>query len=202
MKKMKIAVLDFHCNSVDIITVDEMLINKKYKGDVESFLITDCEYNPDNIRWIAGDNLKLNLDMTEKSFGGNEEFEWQPEKKHFQLFNEHFGIGKYDIDEILVCSPEIFGDKEEYDLTMKFYDGYAIEERQDDEPPLILLYPTLKEVEHWDVLKSGILEYVQGAENNDIIPHDSALKWGVLFRVNDLKNKNIVPNKHLALILP
>lgn len=183
MKEMKIAVLDFHCNSVDIITVDEMLINKKYKGDVESFLITDCEYNPDNIRWIAGDNLKINLDMTEKSFGGNEEFEWQPEKKHFQLFNEHFGIGKYD-------------------LTMKFYDGYAIEERQDDEPPLILLYPTLKEVEHWDVLKSGILEYVQGAENNDIIPHDSALKWGVLFRINDLKNRNIVPNKHLALILP
>lgn len=33
---MKIAVLDFNCNSVDIITVDESFIEEKYNGEIEA----------------------------------------------------------------------------------------------------------------------------------------------------------------------
>lgn len=39
---MKIAVLDFNCNSVDIITVDEAFIEEKYNGEIEDFLTEHC----------------------------------------------------------------------------------------------------------------------------------------------------------------
>lgn len=187
---MKIAVLDFDCNSVDIITVDESLINEQYNGEVEDFLTEHCQYNLDMIQWMAG-NLQMNLAMSEKSFGCNCEFEWEPEEKHIRLFNQWTEKDRYVVDEIIITNQDIFGTNEEQCLSMRFYDGYAIEERQDDYPPLVLLYPTMEEVHHWDCLLSGILDYVQGVTENDITPHDSALKWGVLFRMEDIKHRQV-----------
>lgn len=186
---MKIAVLDFNCNSVDIITVDETLIDERYNGEVEDFLTGHCQYNPNMIQWMAG-NLQMNLALTEKSFGSDCEFEWEPEEKHIRLFNLRTPKDKYVVDEILITNPEIFGTDEEQRLLMRFYDGYAIEERLDSASPLVLLYPTMEEVHHWECLLSGILEYVQGTSEDDITPHDSALKWGVLFRMTDINNIN------------
>lgn len=184
---MKIAVLDFSCNSIDIITVNETLINEQYNGEVEDFLIEHCQYNPDMIQWIAG-NLEMNLALTEKSFGCDCEFEWEPEEKHLKLFNSRTDNDEYVIDEIIITNSDIFGTNEEQSLTMRFYDGYAIEERKDDYSPLVLLYPTMEDVHRWECLLSGILEYVQGVTEDDITPHDSALKWGVLFRMKDINN--------------
>lgn len=183
---MKIAVLDFNCNSVDIITVDDVLIEEQYDGEVEIFLTEYCEYNLDMIQWMES-VADLNLDMTEKSFGESYEFKWEPEEKDFQRFKSRSEMDDFIVDEIIVCDPKIFGTEEEQHLTMKFYDGYAIEERKDNATPLVLLYPTLEDVHRWATLTNGILEYVQGTTKENIVPHDSALKYGVLYRIENIK---------------
>lgn len=63
---MKIAVLDFGNNCVDIIDADDKEL-AKYSNELD-FLIEHCNYNPDNIKWIAGDNVTFNLNLTDKSF--------------------------------------------------------------------------------------------------------------------------------------
>lgn len=68
---MKIIVLDFGCNSVDVITVAPEVVNKY--GDEENYLIEHCGYNLDNIQWMAGDDIQLNLDMTHDDFEGCDE---------------------------------------------------------------------------------------------------------------------------------
>lgn len=64
-----IAVLDFSCNSIDIIHVtDEELA--KYE-DEEEFLSEHCQYDPSNIQWMCGDESEItkNLNMTPDDFG-------------------------------------------------------------------------------------------------------------------------------------
>ena len=64
-----IAVLDFSCNSIDIIhvTAEELA---KYE-DEEEFLSERCQYNPSNIQWMSGDesDITLNLHLTPDDFG-------------------------------------------------------------------------------------------------------------------------------------
>lgn len=67
--KIKIAVLCFDVLDVDIITVNKLFIDKNFGGDIELFLIEHCQYDPDNIKWMADENININLDMTEESFG-------------------------------------------------------------------------------------------------------------------------------------
>lgn len=80
---MKIAVLDFNCNSVDIITVDEAFIEEKYNGEIEDFLTEHCQYNLDMIQWM-GPIAELNLDMTEQSFEAREGYS---QRKLASMFN-------------------------------------------------------------------------------------------------------------------
>lgn len=184
---MKIAVLDFNCSSVDIISVDESFIDEKYNGEVEDFLVEHCQYNPDMIQWMAPVQ-ELNLDMTKDSFEADE-FIWKPDKSHFKRFQSRFDNDRYTVDEIIISDSRILNTGDEVNLTMRFYDGYAIEE-QNNNSPLVLLYPTINEVRHWACLLDGVLEYVQGASKNDLTPHDIALKWGVLFRFEEVEYKN------------
>lgn len=64
-----IAVLDFSCNSIDIIhvTAEELA---KYE-DEEEFLSEHCQYDPSNIQWMCGDESEItkNLNMTPDDFG-------------------------------------------------------------------------------------------------------------------------------------
>lgn len=64
-----IAVLDFSCNSIDIIHVtDEELAEYE---DEEEFLSEHCQYDPSNIQWMCGDESEIikNLNMTPDDFG-------------------------------------------------------------------------------------------------------------------------------------
>lgn len=64
-----IAVLDFNCNSIDIIHVtDEELAEYE---DEEEFLSEHCQYDPSNIQWMCGDESEItkNLNMTPDDFG-------------------------------------------------------------------------------------------------------------------------------------
>lgn len=67
--KIKIAVLCLDVLDVDIITVNKLFIDKNFGGDINSFLVEHCQYDLDNIQWISGDNINVNLNMTEASFG-------------------------------------------------------------------------------------------------------------------------------------
>ncbi len=69
---MEIAVLDFSCNSIDTIFVEEEFIDKHYDGDVESFLYGWCGYSS-SIQYICGDVLMENFNMNLNSFSGNDE---------------------------------------------------------------------------------------------------------------------------------
>ena len=64
-----IAVLDFNCNSIDIIRVssEELL---QYE-DEEEFLSERCQYDPSNIQWMSSDesDITLNLHLTPDDFG-------------------------------------------------------------------------------------------------------------------------------------
>lgn len=64
-----IAVLDFECNSIDIIRVTPEEL-AKYE-DEEEFLSERCQYNPSNIQWMSGDesDITLNLHLTPYDFG-------------------------------------------------------------------------------------------------------------------------------------
>lgn len=66
--KIKIAVLCPEILEVDIITVNKSFIDNNFGGDVESFLIEHCQYNTDNIQWMFGEDIGVNLNMNEKSF--------------------------------------------------------------------------------------------------------------------------------------
>lgn len=67
--KIKIAVLCLDFLDVDIITVNKSFLDKNFGGDIKSFLVEHCQYDLDNIQWISGDNINVNLNMTEASFG-------------------------------------------------------------------------------------------------------------------------------------
>lgn len=180
---MKIAVLDFNCSSVDIITVDEAFIDTKYNGEIEDFLTDHCQYNLDMIQWM-GPIAELNLDMTEQSFEA-EDFVWTPTEQHIQ----HFKTRKSDcsqILEILLVDDRIFGDDNENLVVMDFYDGYAIERRYDNHPRLILLYPTIDETKQWNCVEEKVLSYTSCKTEEDITPYDIALAHGVLYWETEL----------------
>lgn len=65
---MQIAVLDYSVGDVDIITINDSLIEEKYEGSVEQFLIEYCGYNPDCISYMCKDYLNINTEMNEESF--------------------------------------------------------------------------------------------------------------------------------------
>lgn len=110
---------------------------------------------------------------------------WNPLARNFNKFRQQQSYNGV-ANEIIVVNPAIFGSNEEMVLTMTFYDGYAIEKRNDDEAPLIMLYPSLDEVKFDLDIKTRILEYAQGASETDITPFDSALTFGVLYKGQDL----------------
>lgn len=68
-EKIKIAVLCLDVLDVDIITVDKSFIDENFGGDIEAFFIEHCQYDLDNVQWMSGENINVNLDMTEESFG-------------------------------------------------------------------------------------------------------------------------------------
>ena len=49
---MQIAVFDYSVGDVDIISINDSLIEEKYEGNVEQFLIEYCGYNPDSISYV------------------------------------------------------------------------------------------------------------------------------------------------------
>ena len=50
---MKITVLDFSCNSVDIITVDEEWDATDESERIELFLFEYCDYSDSNIQYMV-----------------------------------------------------------------------------------------------------------------------------------------------------
>lgn len=72
---MRIAVLDYGAVSVDIINVDADFIKINYHGDIELFLSFWCDYDIDNIEWIADEKLKIFPDLTLDNFAGDDDIE-------------------------------------------------------------------------------------------------------------------------------
>lgn len=124
---------------------------------------------------------------------------WIPLANNFSKFR-HQQCDNGVVNEIIVVNPAIFGSNEEMVLTMAFYDGYAIEKRNDNETPLIMLYPSLDEIKFDLDIKTRILEYAQGASETDITSFDSALTFGVLYKAQDLGV--VWAKKPLCEILP
>ena len=179
---MQIAVLDFNCHSVDIITVDDAFIDTKYDGDIEEFLTEHCQYNLDMIQWMEPVK-ELNPDMTEKAFEATD-FVWTPAGQHIQHFRTRKLTGGQTL-EILLVDERIFGDDSENLVVMDFYDGYAIEHGKEDNP-LVLLYPTIKETKRWACVEEKVLSYTSCKTEEDITPYDIALAHGVLYRETEL----------------
>lgn len=73
MKNIKIAVLDYGAASVDIINVDADFININYHDDIELFLSSWCDYDIDNINWIADEKLRTFPDLTLDNFAGDDD---------------------------------------------------------------------------------------------------------------------------------
>lgn len=67
-RKVKICVLDYSCNSVDIITTTTNLIEEY--GGIESYLSSHCQYNMENIHYMV-DFLDI-LELTHDSFGSED----------------------------------------------------------------------------------------------------------------------------------
>lgn len=61
---MIIAVLDYSSCDVDIIT-DAPTMNDE---QTEEWLISHCQYNPDNIYWMSGNHIRVN-NLTPDDFG-------------------------------------------------------------------------------------------------------------------------------------
>lgn len=70
---MKIAVLNYDNGSVDIINVENDFIKINYHEDVEEFLYSWCDYDTDNIEWIADEKLKINNGKTLDDFPGDDD---------------------------------------------------------------------------------------------------------------------------------
>ena len=193
--KIKIAVLCFDVLDVDIITVDESFIDKNFDGDIETFLTEHCQYDPDNIQWMAGDNINLNLNMTEKSFGGDSE-EWSVSDKCIERFKNcvRFIGGKIEIlnakgerNDILLVDENVFHDKDEHCVDMIFCDGFAVEITE-DENPIILFYPTVEEVNKDLYMQRTIENYVgEPVTETGIVYHDIAVVYGEVRRLITLK---------------
>lgn len=198
--KIKIAVLCFDVSGVDIITVNKSFIDENFGGDIEVFLTEYCQYNLDNIQWISGENINLNLNMTEKSFGGDSE-EWCVSAKHINRFNDYVQfIGgkikvvnlKGEINDILLVNKDVFQDEDEHCVDMMFYDGFAVEITESDNP-IVLLYPTVEEVNKDLYMQRTIEHYVGDAvTETGIFYHDIAIVYGEVYRflsLLNLKNK-------------
>lgn len=168
---MKIAVLDYDELDVDIITVSEETIDKY--GGVEDFLAEHCQYDLDNISWFAGDSITIN-ELTDKSFGDDYEFKWEPSEKHFEWFD--YKKGKFSGTQVILVN----GEKP---VMMDFYDGYAIGE--DHGNRIVMLYPTLEETKRWETLLTGVLEYTSCEREEDITPYEVALKYGYVLSDKD-----------------
>lgn len=105
---------------------------------------------------------------------------WKPLPINFEIFRNQkpeTGI----VDEIIVVNEALFGTDEEFVLNMSFYDGYAIEQRTDNMMPIVMPYPTVSQIMKDPALKQAIIEYAQGASEDDIVPYDSALRFGILY---------------------
>lgn len=110
---------------------------------------------------------------------------WKSQPLNFEVFKQQkpeCGC----VTEILVTNPTIFGNYEEHELNMCFCDGYAIEMEVGTCPPLIMIYPTMSQVNADSELKNRIIQYTQSASENDITPYDSALAFGIIYRAEDL----------------
>lgn len=198
--KIKIAVLCFDVLDVDIITVNKSFIDENFGGDIEAFLTEHCQYDPDNIKWIAGDDLNLNLNLTEKSFGGDSE-EWSVSDKCIERFKNctQFIDGKIEIlnakgeiNDIVLVDENVFHDNDEHCVDMIFYDGFAVEITE-DKNPIILLYPTVEEVNKDLYMQRTIENYVgEAVTETGIVYHDIAVVYGEVYRflsLLNLKNK-------------
>lgn len=82
---MKIVVLDFSCNELDTIEVEESFIDEFYEGEVEMFLSSWCGYDTSNCQWMAGVS-KENRDMTLNDYGGDDLLELSDnDKKKYNI---------------------------------------------------------------------------------------------------------------------
>lgn len=110
---------------------------------------------------------------------------WKPLPINFENYrSQHPENGQ--VDEIIVTDKILFGNDEEYSLQMSFSDGYAIEHRSDDCEPLVMIYPTIEQVNADASLKKAIIEYTQGASDDDIIPYDCAILFGILYKASQI----------------
>ena len=95
------------------------------------------------------------------------------------------------IDEIILSKDEstsklglCFDKNDECTVMMEFFDGYAMEVDKDGNPiedgsnPLILSYPTMKQVKNSKQMQDKILRHTVCTCTNDIIQYHVALTFG------------------------
>jgi hypothetical protein len=95
------------------------------------------------------------------------------------IYNED----SYVTDEFVLRNKKIFGTHDEFCLKMNFYDGYAVEVRDDVEEPLILLYPTLEEIQDNKWIHGPISLYHHHTAE-PICAYHSALIFGILYNTD------------------
>lgn len=162
--------------------MDDSIV-KAYGGE-ENYLSIHCNYNIDEISWIG------NVDSID--YYDNDSFSPSVEipnadilvnfKSHVHNMNGKLtATGFHQREDMMFKDEAIFGDDKEHTLTMFFYDGFAIEKK--DEDPLILFYPTEQMVLSDATMKKEIEDYC-GREVET--PYEVALKYGKLYEFNEI----------------
>lgn len=89
---------------------------------------------------------------------------------------------------ILLVDENVFYDKDEHCVDMMFYDGFAVEITESDNP-IVLLYPTVEEVNK-DFYMQRTIEHYAGdtVTETGIFYHDIAIVYGEVYRFLSLLN--------------
>lgn len=180
-----LAVFDYNNSTVDIIEVDELIIEAY--GNEKAYLARHCGYNLDQILWMnpvkSVDYYKHNSFSADKDYeGGMYAMELANFKLHVRNNNGVLSAtGFHQREDMMFKDGRVFGDDKEHTLTMLFYDGFAIQKK--DEDPLILFYPTEQMVLSDATMKKEIENYC-GREVQT--PYEVALKYGKLYEFNEI----------------
>lgn len=165
----------------------EICLNRLYVSDYNNSFGLDPHYVSDffdgyisymnelmeedgkNLDWEDQVEEYDNIDNLEGWYGCFDEFGAKYDFEEADNFEEY--------NEILLTSKEHFGDKEEHEYTMRFYDSIAYYDgtTDDDEATFTLLYPSMEELMRDPKKWQAVVDYT-GRTN--VTPYDIALKFG------------------------
>lgn len=91
-------------------------------------------------------------------------------------------------NEFCITDRELFGHKDEVEISFDVHDGFAVGTLEDKE--YIMFYPTMHEVSLSETRKQKIESYVgQPVIDTGICPHDIALTYGEIKKVNKIEKE-------------